>query len=254
MDEYLIELPNDMEIEAMTDGESIDTKFGSYSFKIEKLENNTIKYSRRYKVFKGDYEKSDYDAFRDFRKQVLKHDKTKIVLVKNKLILNLKMKKLLSLWALTLITTFIQAQDYKFGEVSIDELNENVHPQDPDTNAAILYKNEDISFYFSQSDGFMQERVVHQRIKIYNKEGYDWATKRVYLYNGGGNKTEKLRNVKGYTFNKINGEIEKDKLKKDGVFEEEFNEYTKINTITMPNVQDGSVVEFTYKIVSVFGD
>ncbi len=38
---------------------------------------------------------------------------------------------------------------------------------------------------YVKDTGFMQEREVHQRVKIYNKEGYEWATKKIYLYKGG---------------------------------------------------------------------
>ena len=61
-----------------------------------------------------------------------------------------------------------------------------------------------------------------------------------------------MSSVKGYTYNLEGNKIEKKKLKKDGIFEENINDYTEVNTITMPNVQDGCVIEYTYKIVSPF--
>jgi len=81
IDEFIIELPENMKIEAMSDAENIETKFGSYSFKVESLNANRFKYTRTYIMYKGDYEKDDYKAFRDFRKRIVKADKSKIVLI-----------------------------------------------------------------------------------------------------------------------------------------------------------------------------
>ncbi|MCC1483877.1 DUF3857 domain-containing protein [Winogradskyella immobilis] len=161
------------------------------------------------------------------------------------------MKNLLTIIAIVFYSSFITAQDFKYGKVSKEELAEKVHSVDASANAAVLYRNEDISFVYTQ-DGFIQEREVHERIKIYNKEGYNWATKKVYLYEGGGGSKEKIQSIKGTTYNLIDGKIQKDKLKKDGIFEEDYSEFTEINTITMPNIQDGAVIEYSYKISSPF--
>lgn len=163
------------------------------------------------------------------------------------------MKNTLTLILLLLFVSVSRAQDFKFGKVSKEELQEKEHPTDPSANAAVLYKNENISFTFSQSNGFTQQREVHERIKIYNKEGYDWATKKVFLFQGSsGSSKESIRNVKGYTFNLDGSKVNKEKLRNDGIFEEEYNDFTDITTLTMPNVQDGSVLEYTYTISSPF--
>ena len=78
-DEYAISYPESMEIEAVSDNVEIDTKFGVYKFSIDILENNTIKYSRSLVTKKGVFDKEDYKAYRDFRKKVVKSDKSKIV-------------------------------------------------------------------------------------------------------------------------------------------------------------------------------
>lgn len=80
VDEFIINIPEGIEIEAMTDGEKIESKFGTYEYKIEKIAANQLKYSRACTMNKGDYDKEDYTAFREFKKQIVKFDKTKIVL------------------------------------------------------------------------------------------------------------------------------------------------------------------------------
>jgi hypothetical protein len=82
IDEFIINIPSDFKVEAMTEGIEFDSKFGVYRFKLEALEGNKLRYTRTYILNKGNYKKEDYRAFRDFRKQIVKNDKTKIVLVK----------------------------------------------------------------------------------------------------------------------------------------------------------------------------
>ena len=161
------------------------------------------------------------------------------------------MKHLLIL-GLSLILFSSQAQDFRFGKVSAEELEEKFNPVDSSANATVLYKNEIIRFDYLQGEGFVQDRTVHERIKIYNKEGFDWTTKRIRLYNESNSKSESLNALKAYTYNLIEGKVEKEKLRKDGIFSEETNKYWKINSFTMPNVKEGCVIEYTYEIESPF--
>ncbi|REG88840.1 DUF3857 domain-containing protein [Winogradskyella sediminis] len=159
------------------------------------------------------------------------------------------MKNLLFTLFIALCFNVLSAQDYDFGKISKAELQEKYHPKDSATSAAILYRNEDISFFFSSNEGFIQQRKVHQRIKIYNKDGFDWATKKIFLYQGTGQK-EKVKGLKAFSYNLEDGKIQKDKLKSDGKFEEDYSEFTKINSFTLPNVKEGTVIEYQYTVTS----
>ena len=83
VDKYIIELPIGLSVEAMGEGSQLDTKFGSYTFTLNKLNDNTLEYTRTLITKKGKFDKSDYKAFRDFWKKIVKHDKTKVVLIKS---------------------------------------------------------------------------------------------------------------------------------------------------------------------------
>ncbi|MUU77846.1 transglutaminase domain-containing protein [Winogradskyella endarachnes] len=158
------------------------------------------------------------------------------------------MKNLILVLTFALISHKSIAQNFSFGKVSKSELEENYHPKDSATSAAILYRKEIIRFEFYTNEGFVQQREIHERIKIYNKDGFDWATKKVYLY--AGNNGESLKGLKGYTYNLIDGKVEKEKLKSDGMFEEAYNEYTNITSFTMPKVKEGTIIEYKYIVSS----
>ena len=143
----------------------------------------------------------------------------------------------------------INAQEFKLGKVSIAELEEKEHPKEPSAVAAILFKKGNVRFEYSESQGFQVLTVVQTRVKIYKKEGYDWANQSVkyYLDNS---LSESVSFSDAVTYNLVGGKIEKTKLKSDGEFIEKINKYWGRKKIAMPNVKEGSVIEFEYTIKS----
>lgn len=141
------------------------------------------------------------------------------------------------------------AQEFKLGKVSIAELEEKEHPKDPAASAAILFKKGEVKFEYSESEGFKVVTSVKTRIKIYKKEGYGWANQEVrhYLDN---DLNESVSFSDAVTYNLVGGKIEKTKLKSDGEFIEKINKYWGQKKIAMPNVKEGSVIEFEYTIKS----
>lgn len=79
-DKFIINLPEGAVVEAMSEGETLESDFGTYTYKLEKLADNKLKYTRSCLMHKGNYDKEEYKAFRDFKKEIVKLDKTKIVL------------------------------------------------------------------------------------------------------------------------------------------------------------------------------
>jgi transglutaminase-like putative cysteine protease len=159
----------------------------------------------------------------------------------------MKITKLFSLPILLLLIMNVTAQEFKLGKVSISELQQKVHPKDSSAAAAILYKRGKTRLEYDVNNGFVTIAEVETRIKIYKKEGYDWANQNVWYYNESDFK-EKVSFSDAVTYNLVDGKIEKTKLKSDGVFDEVVNKYRAQKKITMPNVKEGSVIEFSYII------
>ncbi|MDT0649822.1 transglutaminase, partial [Zunongwangia sp. F297] len=120
------------------------------------------------------------------------------------------------LFILFLVTiNVINGQDYRFGKVSEEEVLEKVHPLDSTANAAILFRSQVTYYELHQSIGFTLVTDVYERVKIYNKDGFDWATKEITAYQNNSDR-EKISSVKGNTYNIIDGKLEEEKLHKDG--------------------------------------
>ncbi|NAS29449.1 DUF3857 domain-containing protein [Flavobacteriaceae bacterium R38] len=161
-------------------------------------------------------------------------------------------KYLLTILSVITLTGFLDAQDnFKLGKVPKELAAETNHKLEKDTEAAIIYQKKRSYFSYKQNDGWTLITEVKQRIKIYNKDGFDWATTEIPLYVSGSNK-EKVIFIKGITVNINEGKLVQTKLKKDGIFNEEINKNRRRTKITMPNVKAGSVLDLQYKIVSPF--
>lgn len=133
------------------------------------------------------------------------------------------MKKIFTL--LLLLPLSIFAQKYDLGKVTIQELQEKFCPTDTSAAAAILFNVGDVQIKFNQgTGGFNINTTVKTKIKIYKKEGYEWANKAVRYYIGGNTK-ERLTFSNAATYNLVDGKVIKTKLKSDGEFDEKVNKF-----------------------------
>lgn len=82
IDEVEITLPQDYKVESKPNSKTIENKFGSYKAEVLVKDENTLIYKREFVVKDGEFPKEDYEAFRDFYKQVNKQDNAKVALIK----------------------------------------------------------------------------------------------------------------------------------------------------------------------------
>lgn len=151
-----------------------------------------------------------------------------------------------------LLAVAVNAQNFKFGKISKEELLEKKHPSDSASSAAILYKKGRTYMDYDANQGWLYKHEVEARIKIYTVEGYDWATVLIPYYHPGSGGREKVFIQKAYTYNLVEGKIEKQKLRREGEFDENRNKRWHIKKITMPDVKEGSVLEYKYTITSPY--
>lgn len=81
-DEFTIQLPDNLSCQSLPEPKEITTKFGVYKVTLEKISESQIVYKRTLEIFKGEYPKEDYKAYRSFRRKIAKSDKSSIVLNK----------------------------------------------------------------------------------------------------------------------------------------------------------------------------
>jgi len=141
----------------------------------------------------------------------------------------------------------INAQKFELGKVSVAELEEKSHPIDTTAVAAILFNKARTFFTYDAKNGFSINTENTFRIKIYKKEGLQWANHKVPYrigYEKGNNDALEFKDC--VTYNLENGKIVKTKLNSEGNFKTTINKYWKEAAITMPNVKVGSIIEYKY--------
>ena len=147
------------------------------------------------------------------------------------------------------------AQDYKFGKVSKEELQENFYPSDSTADAAYLYKYRKTYYNYTNNSGFEIINEVHVRMKLYTSEGFNYATFKLPYVRPESGKSERISSIKAYTYNiDENGKITEDKLSKKDIFDETISKFRHVKNITMPNLKEGSVIELEYTMTSPYTD
>lgn len=72
------------------------------------------------------------------------------------------------------------------------------------------------------------------------------------LYHNSSGGQEKLNSVNGATYNLVNNKIEISKMGSDAKFSSKFDKNYTVKKFTLPNVKEGSIIEYTYKKISDF--
>ncbi len=163
------------------------------------------------------------------------------------------MRNLKLLCVLLLLTTHLFAIDInkKIGKISKDELLMEVYEKDSSAEAVILFDIGNTSFDYNTEKGFQMIYERQVRIKILNKDGFDYANFSISLYHSNGNE-EKLSSLKATTYNLEDGKIIKTKLKNSEVYNIEDTPNKTMKKFSLPAVREGSVIEVKYIIRSDF--
>jgi transglutaminase-like putative cysteine protease len=140
--------------------------------------------------------------------------------------------------------SFLFAQELALGKVTAEELQKTKSDIEPDAPAEFLFRNGRYTVQRDLNNEYVLKVEVYTKIKVYSKEGYKWADYEFPVYTGG--KEVKASFSNAFTYNLVDGIIEKTKLEKAGEFTEKINENVKLLKISMPNLRVGSIIEFTY--------
>ena len=140
----------------------------------------------------------------------------------------------------------------KVGKVPIEDLKMTSYAADTSAQAVVLGDFGYTRFAYSQDDWFTIDFYRHLRIKILDKEGFEWADFEIPLYQGEGGDDEDLSSIKAVTINLENGKPVEEKLSRSSLIKEMKNKNIELIKFTMPNVKEGSVIDISYKVRSPF--
>jgi len=120
---------------------------------------------------------------------------------------------------------------------------------DSNTNAVILSNTGSVHFVGNDHDWFSYVFKKQIRIKILNKNAFDLATEKVFLY-APEEDPEKITDVAATTYSLENGQVIETHLNKQDVFTNRIDKERVEKRFTLPAVKEGSIIEYTYTITS----
>lgn len=163
--------------------------------------------------------------------------------------------RIVTLSVFLLLSISTRAQDipvFKFGKIGTADIARNQYPVDTNVAAVIIAEVGSSALKGNSKGWFSLEYRIFRRIHILKNAAFDKATVEIELYADGDNE-EKLDNLKAATYNLENGKLVETRLDtKSGVFKEKLDKNTVVKKFTLPNVKEGSVIEYEYKITSDF--
>ncbi|MBC7891198.1 MAG: DUF3857 domain-containing protein, partial [Sphingobacteriaceae bacterium] len=135
--------------------------------------------------------------------------------------------------------------------VSLADVTARTYPADTNAVAVVLSDYCDTRLDPSSGTGMVLQRKI--RIKILQKAGYDWATVAIPFFSNGYQGKEFVQKINGQTFNTdATGALEVTPLRNQAVMEEKVGAGQYVKRFTLPNVREGSVIEYEYTYLSEF--
>ena len=139
----------------------------------------------------------------------------------------------------------------KFGKISPDDFKSKIYSIDSGAAAVIIADKGSTEIVGNSKGWFSLEYKHFKRIHILNKNGYDAADVQVLLYTND-NLEEDLQGLKAVTYNLENNKVTETKMEKKAVFSDKRSKNLVVKKFTLPNIKEGSIIEFEYTVKSDF--
>jgi len=160
------------------------------------------------------------------------------------------MKFFSSLLVCVVLFLNVSAQDFSFGKITNDDHQIDRNKIDSSANAVVIKEYGKSFLELNESDG----RLIlifeyHVKLKIFNKDGFNHANILIPTYMGAG-KEEYLSDIKASTFTYNSGEFQETIMDAKAIFTEQRSKYYQLTKFTLPNLKEGSIIEYSYKLQS----
>lgn len=137
-------------------------------------------------------------------------------------------------------------EKFSFGDISANDLAVTSFAGDKNAHAVVL--KEEGNYYFDLgTNRIVLVKEYHAKIKILDKEGFDKGTISIPYYRGT-NGSESVENIRAITHN---GD-RKTSVLPGAIYDKGLNERWSEKTFTFSDIREGSILEYTYKIISPF--
>ncbi len=146
---------------------------------------------------------------------------------------------------------FSQKNTPKFGKISPADFAPTIYSIDSNASAVVLAEIGSTEMVGNSKGGFSLVFKTFRRVHILNKNGYDAAEEEIRLYNTSTSE-EELNSLKASTYNLVNGKVVEAKLDKASIYKEKLSKNWSARKFTFPDLREGCIIEYEYKITSDF--
>jgi hypothetical protein len=138
----------------------------------------------------------------------------------------------------------------KFGDVTANDFDKKIYSLDSSAAAIYLFDIGSSEFDGNNKGFFSVVYKKHARIRLLKKTSFeDLATIIIPLYQSYDFKQE-IADLQAATYNLENGKVVVTRLDKTSLFLEKETKNIVSKKFTFPNITEGSIIEFTYKVTS----
>jgi len=147
----------------------------------------------------------------------------------------------------------LKAQDFSFGVMDLSEIKMANYSKDTNAAAVVLQEFGTARIVSREAIGNKLVFQYHVKIKVFNIQKFSRGDVVIRLHKEDNENFETIRNIEGVVFYPDeNGGVQKAVLDKKSIFKENSSKYTELVKFAMPNVRNGSVLEYKYEIESPF--
>jgi len=145
---------------------------------------------------------------------------------------------------------YSQNCEAKYGKLTQEEFDTKMLTWDPTAEAVVLF-DFGISKFVETLDDIEIRFERTTRIKIYSDAGLGFANVEIPFYHDK-NGVEIVDNLQANVYNRENGYTIKTTIDKVDFFDEKINDRITVRKFAIPNVKEGSVIEYKYILTSPF--
>jgi hypothetical protein len=137
----------------------------------------------------------------------------------------------------------------KFGDITAKDFNPDYKALDSNAQAVVLYDGGKALYEANNEDWFNVVYTYHYRVKLLSKNAFDLATVEISLRKGD-KKDDEIKDLEATTYILENGVVNKTKVDKESIFKDKASKFQTIKKFTFPNLKEGCIIEYSYKIIS----
>ena len=159
----------------------------------------------------------------------------------------MKKIKLILLIIISSISVYAQknSKTPKLGQTTNEELSMKFYEKDSTARALVLEEKGYI--WVDRKNKYDFRTDIYKRVKIFDKSEIDLATIKVNLFG-----EEKIKFIKAITYNIEDGRTTEIHLLENKIYKKKLSEKWQQVSFTLPNIKEGSVIEYSYSIFSPY--